>query len=134
MQIFEAISKSQSFTVPKNTYDLKIVYDAITRLGAKITTQIKILYRKTNFEHSTNLYGVDLINKIKADLDVLQSMYKRYRVLLLNFIDKSTIRLNTDNPKIIYTSYMHDFSIELGFPYQFAGTDVNIKTNDVFWR
>ena len=134
LQLFEGISNANSYTVPKDVYDIKIVYDAMGRLGAKITLQMKTFYKQSKFQHYSNLYGVELNLKISSDLNNLQNMYKRYRVLIQNFINKSIKSLNTDNPKIVYTSYMHDFSLELGFPYQFVGVDANIRTNDAFWR
>jgi hypothetical protein len=133
MDIFEGIGYAQDYAIPKNSNDRKIVLDAINRFGSRILVEIKKHFRNTNFEHSETLYGVTRGTKVAADLVVLESYYLRYRNLLRSFIYKFSKKLNPSLSKFTYTSFNFDLSLETGYASDFAGQEVNIKSNDVFW-
>lgn len=133
MELFEGIGYAQNYGIPKGANDRKIVLDAINRFGARILLQFKKHFRNTNFEHSEILYGVPRDNKVQADLVALEGYYLRYRNLLRSFIYKISLKLDPSTSKFIYTSFNFDLSLEAGYSNNFAGTEVNIQSNDAFW-
>lgn len=134
MEIFEGISNAPAYFVPRSPYDRKIVYDAINRFGSRLTMDIKQHFRKTNFEHSSNLYDMDREELIEKELKHKEDNYRRYIKLLNNFIDKSSLRLNPGEKKLIYTSFNFDLSLEAGYATEYKGRKINIQSNDASWR
>ena len=133
LELFEGIGEVEMYFIPKQTADRKMVYSSLARFGSYLLMQFKHLYGKTDFQHSQVLHGVERDNKVAQDLQTLQSYYKRYRTLLVKFIDKSSLRLNPTEKKIIFTSLMFEFSLESGYPAEFINKDVDIRSNDVYW-
>lgn len=133
LELFEGIGDIEMYFVPKRTADRKMVYSSMARFGAYILMQFKKLYTNTLFQHSEHLYGVERDEKISADFERLQGYYARYRVLTNKFIDVSSLRLSPYEKKILFTSLMFDFSLEQGYPSEFVGKNLEIKTNDVYW-
>lgn len=132
MGLFEAISDAPSYHVPKASNDRKITFDAITRLGAKL-----IVYIKKHFAYfgGQNYYKPpDQVSQATHfTLKELEDLYRRYRALLVKFMDKSSLRLNAGEVKFIYLSFNFDFTIEQGYASNFVNKDVKIQSNDVYW-
>lgn len=133
MDLISAIGNAPAYFVPKYANDRKIVLDAINRYGARLVTHIKIHFRKTDFEHSPNIHGIQRDDLIQADLNNLQNLYLKFRIALQSFIDKSSLRLNQGENRFIYTSFNFDLSLQHGYPNNFVGRDTNIQSNDAFW-
>jgi hypothetical protein len=133
IKIFEAIGNLKIYNVPKSIEDRKLIYSAISRLGAYLLLQFKHLNSNSNFEHSKTLYGIKRQEKVEQDLNVLKGFYKRYKDLANKFIEISSIILNPTEEMITFISFMFEISLQVGYPFEFVNQELDIRSNDVFW-
>ena len=134
MEIFTGIGYCHSYSVPRRLNDEKIVVDAFNRFSSRIVNQIKNQFTMTDFEHSKTKTGSEREAVINSSLSALELYFARFGALARNFLNLMSLRLNPSDPKFIHTSFSFDISIEAGYASDFAGKDVNIQSNNVFWR
>jgi len=134
LAIMLGIANSPAYSIPIQTEDMRIVLDAMNRLGARIGLEGKKFRQNTGFEISQTLYGVDRNALIDSTQQQLQSAYLSYINTLYIFLQQASKRLNPSKTKVVYTSFNFDVSSEIGYAADYVNKEVNIQSNDAFWK